>query len=137
MKLSLWGVAAEPHPSLARARGWPVAAWPVAGWLVCLALAQPAWAQTAPNQNMRPGLSVADPESASTLPDWRPFQPSASASPELPATLDEAIRRWQAANRAVGEFPRGHVDLLRWEAQSPDAAVAREPPAVPSLWMPA
>ena len=124
MKLSLWGVAAEPHPSLARARGWPVAAWPVAGWLVCLALAQPAWAQTAPNQNMRPGLSVADPESASTLPDWRPFQPSASASPELPATLDEAIRRWQAANRAVGEFPRGHVDLLRWEAQQPPDGAA-------------
>ena len=122
------------NPCLRGVAAWPCApfllprAWPGVLLLVLLQLARPALAQ-----DPRPDLSVADPESAATLPDWRSLRPSAVVNPELPATLDAAIRRWQAANRAVGEFPRGHVDLLRWEqAQgSPNAPVT--PAALPAL----
>lgn len=33
------------------------------------------------------------------------------------ATLGE--RDWRRANEEVGEFPRGHLDILRWEAANP------------------
>ena len=36
--------------------------------------------------------------------------PSAPIVPSSPT--------WQEANRAVGQFPRGHVDLLRWEQKN-------------------
>lgn len=51
-------------------------------------------------------------------------------SPEAVRDLGSALSRWQQANRDVGAFPRGHADLLRWEAtQSPraDAPSARGP----------
>jgi len=37
-------------------------------------------------------------------------------SPEAVRDLGSALSRWQQANRDVGAFPRGHADLLRWEA---------------------
>lgn len=51
---------------------------------------------------------VADPASATpTLP----YQP-------LPASggVETTPTAWREANAAVGAFPRGHADLLRWEA---------------------
>ena len=46
----------------------------------------------------------------------------AAAQAETLSTA-QALERWRAANQAVGEFPRGHIDLLRWEqAQSPASA---------------
>ena len=101
-----------------------------------LVLAWPAMAQTpiqTPIQSPRPDVSAADPRSASALPDWRAAMPSPTASPELPASLDEAIRRWQAAHRAVGEFPRGHADLLRWE-QARTGEASPKPTADPLAW---
>lgn len=37
---------------------------------------------------------------------------------------------WQDANRAVGQFPRGHVDLLRWEQKN--LPLMPDPPAHPT-----
>lgn len=37
---------------------------------------------------------------------------------------------WRAANRAVAEFPRGHADVLKWEAAQPQGG-AKTPAAVP------
>jgi len=74
-------------------------------------------------------------------------QPAAAAPPSRPAAdLAEAPTRalhhaplppsgalatdtadWQAANAAVGAFPHGHADIVRWEAGQAHAA----PPAVP------
>lgn len=68
-----------------------------------------------------PTTEVADPQRAAPLPVWSIPAPPAAA-PDLPASIDEAVRRWQAANRAVAEFPRGHIDLLRWEQQQTPAA---------------
>lgn len=47
----------------------------------------------------------------------------------------QALAAWQRANARVAEFPRGHADLLRWEArQTPPAAPpAASDPAAPLL----
>ena len=41
---------------------------------------------------------------------------------------------WRAANAAVGQFPRGHADLVGWEAAQAKAgngAIGAAPPAAP------
>lgn len=82
---------------------------------VLLASAWPAaWSQTrgasAPTSAHVHGTQPGIPSTAA---------PSAKPGPSSPT--------WQDANRAVGQFPRGHVDLLRWEQknlpQMPDASV--------------
>lgn len=34
---------------------------------------------------------------------------------DLPQGLEDTVLDWKAANAAVGQFPRGHADLLKWE----------------------
>jgi len=41
--------------------------------------------------------------------------PSAAVPSALPGM---PLRRWQDANRDVAQFPRGHIDVLRWEQQN-------------------
>ena len=46
---------------------------------------------------------------------------------DLPQGVDEPVQDWKAANAAVGQFKRGHADLLKWEREQ-----ARQPkPASP------
>jgi hypothetical protein len=45
----------------------------------------------------------------------RPSTPSNAAPSAQPS---QSSPTWQDANRAVGQFPRGHVDLLRWEQKN-------------------
>lgn len=45
----------------------------------------------------------------------QPGTPSTAAPSVKPS---QASPTWQDANRAVGQFPRGHVDLLRWEQKN-------------------
>ena len=45
-------------------------------------------------------------------------------TPALPSDMAAARAVWRRANQRVAEFPRGHADLLRWEARQPTA----EPP---------
>ena len=50
----------------------------------------------------------------------------ASAFADLPRGLDIKPIDWKAANAAVGQFPRGHADLLKWEQSQPqDPAPAK------------
>lgn len=43
---------------------------------------------------------------------------------------ESAAQEWRKANEAVGQFPRGHADVLRWEqSQTPKAATAQSPAA--------
>lgn len=42
-----------------------------------------------------------------------------SAFADLPWGLDIKPIDWKAANATVGQFPRGHADLLRWEQSQP------------------
>ena len=64
-------------------------------------------------------LRAADPEQISEVPPLRLPEMGTTASIELPADADQARAIWQRANQSVAEFPRGHVDLLRWEARQP------------------
>lgn len=45
-------------------------------------------------------------------------KPTTSLTSEPLATSGQSPLSWQDANRAVAQFPRGHVDLLRWEQKN-------------------
>ena len=82
---------------------------------VLLACAWPAarsQTQAAPASARVHGLQPGTPSSAA--PSAKPGQPGPS---------------WQDANRAVGQFPRGHADLLRWEQKN--LPPMPDPPAHP------
>ncbi|MBL0920270.1 MAG: hypothetical protein IBJ14_16335 [Hydrogenophaga sp.] len=94
-------------------------------WLA-LMLGLPALAAT-PDDALR----AADPASpAAALPLPLP-DPQRLDPPEQPDDLARARSLWREANQRVAEFPRGHIDLLRWEAAharaEPDTAA---PPAL-------
>lgn len=91
--------------------------------LICLsALGWPALAQ--PDN----ALQAADPATpASAVAPLALPATGATAPQERPADIARAREIWQRANERVAEFPRGHADLLRWEARNPgDAAPAAE-----------
>ena len=65
---------------------------------------------------------VADPASATPA---LPYQPLAASG-----GVETTQTPWRDANAAVGAFPRGHADLLRWEAGQ--SAQANQPAAKPA-----
>lgn len=95
----------------------------VTPWLLALSVA-PAWAiaQTPPSSN----APVA--ESAT--------QQRALVHTPLPSsgTIVASPQDWRAAHAAVAEFPRGHADVVRWEAAQKTEPHAGAAPAttVPS-----
>ncbi|MDP2016704.1 hypothetical protein [Hydrogenophaga sp.] len=73
-------------------------------------------------------LQAADPATptSAAAPMAQPAT-GAIAPQERPADIARAREIWQRANERVAEFPRGHIDLLRWEASNPGgAALAAE-----------
>ncbi len=96
-------------------------------WLV-LTLGLPAQAAT-PDDALR----AADPASpAAALPFLLP-EPQRLDAPEQPADLERARAVWREANQRVAEFPRGHIDLLRWEAANTRTGPAASPAATLGL----
>lgn len=68
---------------------------------------------------------AADPATAlSVAPHANTPAPASAEAVELPTDLERARAIWQRANARVAEFPRGHADLLRWEAAQPGAKPA-------------
>ena len=45
---------------------------------------------------------------------------------DLPQGVEETSLDWKAANAAVGQFKRGHIDLLKWE-QEQARELSRQP----------
>ncbi|MCU0764358.1 MAG: hypothetical protein MUF76_15765 [Hydrogenophaga sp.] len=89
---------------------------------LCLAvLVTPAFAQSG---NILPGLEAARPD-ATTTTSPAPALPAPGSADLVatPADLQAARDIWRRANERVAEFPRGHIDLLRWEAANPASAV--------------
>ncbi len=84
--------------------------WGLAGW-ACTA----AWAQTsvssAADAPARPVAAWLDP-AAPSRPLLHPSLPHSGA-------VIDATEDWRAAHAAVAEFPRGHADVVRWEAAQP------------------
>lgn len=50
---------------------------------------------------------------------------------DTPTGVEEQAADWRKANADVGQFTRGHVDILRWEQRqaAPPRAPASAPPA--------
>jgi hypothetical protein len=74
--------------------------------LVAHAQAQPA----APTLT-EPARTLQASDAASPVPAL----PYRSVFADLPKGVEEGSGDWKAANKAVGQFPRGHIDLLPWE----------------------
>ncbi len=66
-------------------------------------------------------LRAADPDQPSAAAPLQWPAPGHAAPVEPPADIDQARAVWQRANQRVAEFPRGHLDLLQWEARQPRA----------------
>lgn len=90
-------------------------------WLLAMLLPAGAIAQALPTPyprlDPRPTEQAADPATPV------PAALYVSAFAGLPTGVEPALDDWKKANAAVGQFPRGHADLLKWEqAQEPKPA---------------
>jgi len=75
-------------------------------------------------------LAAADPSTAApALGTPAQLRLAAPVQTPTPRDLREALARWRQVNERVAEFPRGHADLLRWEAGQTGAV--RTSPATP------
>ena len=113
----------------------------VAALLLASLSSTPAHAQTAPITAPNTAASTA---TAANSPSQssQPSPPSASAqvlnpaaatlpliSPALPVStaVAQEITDWRAANAAVGEFKRGHADVVKWEKLQASKASDTQP----------
>lgn len=78
-------------------------------------------------------LSAADPSTPASAPALSLPSPQRLAPADLPADIQRAREIWRQANERVAEFPRGHIDLLRWEAANAPRATVDAAPAGPAL----
>jgi len=101
-----------------------------AGLLIGLALALSA-TQARPLD----ALDAANPDHPSHPPPALALPAAGDTGPSAPpGDIAQARAIWQRANQRVAEFPRGHIDLLRWEARQPgDAPAASDAGTAPAL----
>ncbi|MBU0588889.1 MAG: hypothetical protein KJ852_09165 [Gammaproteobacteria bacterium] len=87
-----------------------------------------ASAQTPPPEPPAPATPLmphpADPQARVAPPVY--LSPYAAPAPEA----DNAPMDWRQANAEVGQFRRGHIDILKWEA-SQEAPKAMSPDTMP------
>jgi hypothetical protein len=92
-------------------------------WLaIALLLTAPAHAQTGAPVLTEPARTLQSSDAASPVPAL----PYRSVFADLPKGVEEGSTDWKAANKAVAQFPRGHIDLLQWEKAQ--AAKPKEKP---------
>lgn len=65
---------------------------------------------------------AADPAAAVPAPQYR------SVLQDTPRGVEDGAGDWRQANAEVARFPRGHIDLLKWEAAQA-AAPGQQAPA--------
>jgi len=56
-----------------------------------------------------PTLQVSQPDTPVPAMQYK------SSLAELPKGVEQSETDWKAANASVGQFQRGHIDLLQWE----------------------
>ena len=103
-------------PAIFRSLPSPAPSWPMR--LACLALLSPLLAQA--RGPASPDATRADAPTA-PLP-YTPMPPQPPLVDALPTP-----QAWRQAHEAVGAFPRGHADIVAWEAQRGSA-----PPPAPA-----
>lgn len=99
-----------------------------AAWAALTALtsiASPTWAQA----ESQPALPVYAPTADAAQAPSRPLghQPLPDSG-SVAADTDD----WKGANAAVGTFPNGHADIVRWEAAQTGSAPQASPLPTPS-----
>ncbi len=82
-----------------------------------LGLAPGAYAQAAGSVRLDPGPTL---QAISTTTPTPPVAYN-SAFADIPRGVEIKALDWKAANAAVGQFPRGHADVLKWEQSQPQA----------------
>ena len=104
-----------------------------AGRLARLALLAPslALAQSPPQPAAFDFSGAADGAAPPAPLVYQGMQPLPAAS-TLPAQQLGA-QGWRAANAAVAQFPRGHADIVGWEAARAKAGTGAAPPPLPSM----
>ncbi|CAN5200844.1 hypothetical protein BH10PSE16_BH10PSE16_35670 [soil metagenome] len=87
------------------------------------ALALPAVAYVAPAQAVLYPTPDPQPTEQAASPDT-PVPPALyrSAFAGVPSGIEQTSVDWKKANADVGQFKRGHADLLKWEQAQPQAA---------------
>ena len=90
-------------------------------WLNALALWLPAMA------GAEPQATAGRAPAAAPAADHAPVaHRTLSPMPPLP-DADVLPTEWRAAHQAVASFPRGHADIVRWEASQGSAAATAQP----------
>lgn len=95
-------------------------------WSALVLAAATPWAQAQTQQPVPPTASSPPADWLSPAANTLPLQ-----HPALPASggVEQANTPWADANAAVAAFPRGHADVLRWEAAQRAAPAAAAVPA--------
>jgi hypothetical protein len=100
-------------------------AWPMAVLLSMGSAAAFAQAAPYPQPDPRPTERAANPATPVPAALYR------SAFADLPAGVEQATGDWKKSNTDVGQFKRGHADLLKWEqsqkGRQPAAPAAQQP----------
>jgi hypothetical protein len=109
-------VATVPHPFTHRRSSTLGLAQPLS---LLLALCAFSLHAQATGTDWPSALSAANPATPVPAPPPTRWDAGASTAPEAaaPTDLQQARTLWQRANDRVAQFPRGHMDVLRWEAQ--------------------
>lgn len=74
-----------------------------------------------------PAFAIA--QSASDLSVVVPAVPYRSVFTDTPRGVETDTLDWKAANTQVGQFLRGHIDILKWEAAQREATAPKTPTA--------
>jgi len=75
-------------------------------------------AQTVPQQ----AAAAANPDAGTSPVPYQPMAPVGAGA--LIVELDD----WKAANATVGQYRRGHMDIIKWEKAQPPTPAAATPP---------
>lgn len=101
------GPMVRRHPALATAALW-----------LAVSLSS---AHAAPDREAGGALQAADPAHPAAAPVVELPPSPTPPGPHPSSERRAAIELWRQANERVAEFPRGHIDILRWEAAQPAA----------------
>ena len=98
-----------------------------AGLLVLLFNNPASHAQHAayPRANPQPALQAASPQARVPVANYQ------SALRGLPQGVESQSADWRSANDTVGQFKRGHIDLLKLENAPPAQPGAQQSPSQP------
>ncbi|CAB5711724.1 Uncharacterised protein [Delftia tsuruhatensis] len=94
------------------------------GLAALLATSPPIHAQARDGQASPPTPTVPQPSALDPSAPRLPLRHTALAPS---GAVSQEWADWREANAAVAEFPRGHVDILRWEAGQAGPSVPPPP----------